>query len=192
MLIGLSMEDPVLRNPLHNDAHASQSCEQCPMVTSRRAFLRDAAAVAAAAVAAVSIARPGMAFAQTVAEIEPKSTPGSAIPERSYAIPPADSVSVDPTNEVIIARWEGRVYAISMKCPNKGEQLEWRQSEERVYGPRHEARFLADGTHFSGRSTRDLDRYRIRRNANDIVVDLGTLCRRDSDPDAWTQAVLAL
>lgn len=180
------------RNQLQADKHGSQSCEQCPMVTSRRAFLRDAAAVAAAAVAAVSIVKPGMAFAQTVAEIEPKGTPAAAGPERSYSIPPTDSVSVDPANEVILARWENRVYAFSMRCPHKGALLEWRQSEERVFCPRHEARFLADGSHFSGRSTRDLDRYRIRRNADEIVVDLGELCRRDIDPDAWTQAVVAL
>ena len=182
----------MLRNPLQGDTHASQSCEQCPMVTSRRVFLRDAAAMAAAAVAAVSIASPGMAFAQTVTEIEPVRIPAAGIPERSYAIPAANSVSVDPTNEVILARWEDRVYAFSMKCPHKGAQLEWRQSEERVYCPKHEARFLADGSHASGRGTRDLDRYSIRRNANDIVVDLGELWRRDTDPDAWTQAVVAL
>jgi nitrite reductase/ring-hydroxylating ferredoxin subunit len=176
------MEHSMPCNPLQADTHASQSCEQCPVVTSRRAFLRDAAAVAAAAVAAVSIARPGMAFAQTVAEIEPKGTPASALPERSYAIPSANSVSVDPTNEVILARWEDRVYAFSIKCPHKGALLEWRESEERVYCPRHEARFLGDGSHFSGRSTRDLDRYGIRRVANDIVVDLGALCRRDMTP----------
>lgn len=183
----------MLRNPLQADTPESQSCEQCPMVvTSRRAFLRDAAAVAAAAVAAVSIARPGLAFAQTVTEIEPVGTPNAGVPERSYTIPPANSVSVDPANEVILARWEDRVYAFSIKCPHKGALLEWRPSEERVYCPRHEARFLADGSHFSGRSTRDLDRYKIRRNANDIVVDLGELVRRDIDPDAWTQAVVSL
>lgn len=182
----------MLRNPLHTDAHASQSCEQCPVVTSRRAFLRDAAAVAAAAVAAVSIAQPGVAFAQSVVEIEPASTPTARRAERNYAIPPADSVSVDLSNDVILARWENRVYAFSTRCPHKGERLEWRQSEERVYCPRHEARFLADGSHISGRSTRDLDRYSIRRSANDIVVDLGELRRRDIDPDAWTQAVVAL
>ena len=180
------------RNSQQADTRDAQSCEQCPMVTSRRVFLRDAAAMAAAAVAAVSIATPGMAFAQSVTEIEPARTPPAGLPERSYAIPAANSVSVDPTNEVILARWEDRVYAFSIKCPHKGAQLEWRQSEERVYCPKHEARFLADGSHASGRSTRDLDRYRIRRNGNDIVVDLGELVRRDVDPDAWTQAVVSL
>ena len=183
----------MLRHPPHADTHASQSCEQCPVAaTSRRAFLRDAAVIAAAAVAAVSIATPGMAFAQTVAEIEPAGNPTARGLERKYAIPPADSVSVDVGNDVILARWEDRVYAFSTKCPHKGAQLEWRQSEQRVFCPRHEARFLADGSHFSGRDSRDLDRYGIRRSANEIVVDMGAPFRRDSDPDAWTQAVVSL
>jgi len=189
MLIELSMEHPMLRHPQHADTHTSQSCQQCPVATSRRAFLRDAAAVAAAAVAAVSIVKPGMAFAQTAAEIEPASARSL---ERNYAIPPADTVSVDVSNEVILARWEDRVYAFSIRCPHKGARLEWRQSEQRVFCPRHEARFRADGSHFSGRDSRDLDRYRIRRSGNDLIVDLTELYRRDSDPDAWTQAVVSL
>ena len=180
------------RHPQHADTHTSQACEQCPVATSRRAFLRDAAAVAAAAVAAVSIATPGLAFAQTVAEIEPSSSPTARRLERTYAIPSAETVSVDVGNDVILARWEDRVYAFSIKCPHKGAQLEWRQSEQRVFCPRHEARFLADGSHFSGRDSRDLDRYGIRRSANDVIVDLAQLYRRDSDPDAWTQAVVSL
>ena len=182
----------MLRRPQHADTHASQPCEQCPVATSRRAFLRDAATIAAATLAAVSIAKPGMAFAQTVTEIEPTINPTARGLERSYAIPPADSVSVDLSNEVILARWEDRVYAFSTRCPHKGAQLEWRQSEQRVFCPRHEARFLADGSHFSGRETRDLDRYGIRRSANDVVVDLAELYHRDTEPDAWAQAVISL
>ena len=189
MLIELSMEHPMLRHPQHADTHTSQACEECPVATSRRAFLRDAAAAAAAALAAVSLATPGMAFAQAVTEIEPTTTRRL---ERTYPIPEADSVSVDVSNDVILARWEDRVYAFSIKCPHKGARLEWRESEQRVFCPRHEARFLADGSHFSGRESRDLDRYGIRRSANDVVVDMGALYRRDSDGEAWAQAVVSL
>ena len=192
MLIDLSMEHAMLRHRQYADTPESQSCRQCPVATSRRAFLRDAAAMAAAAVAAVSIAQPGMAFAQTAAEIEPAGNATARRLERSYAIPSADGVSVDVSNDVILARWEDRVYAFSIKCPHKGARLEWRQSEQRVFCPRHEARFLADGSHFSGRDSRDLDRYRIRRSANDVIVDLAELCRRDIDPDVWTQALVSL
>ena len=176
-------------HPHRADTPTSQACEQCPVATSRRAFLRDAAGVAVAAIAAVSIVKPGIAFAQAVAEIEPASARRL---ERNYAIPPADTVSVDVSNDVILARWEDRVYAFSIKCPHKGARLEWRQSEQRVFCPRHEARFMADGSHFSGRESRDLDRYGIRRTANEVVVDIGALYRRDSDPEAWTQAVVSL
>ena len=167
---------------------SSQSCEQCPVATSRRVFLRNAAATVAAAVAAVSIATPALAFAETVTEIEPTGARAGSAPERSYALPSVDGVSVDVNNDVILARWENRVYAFSIKCPHRGERLEWRQSEQRVYCPKHKARFLADGTHFSGRGSRDLDRYSIRRDTRGLVVDLGQAIRRDKNPDAWAQA----
>ena len=155
----------------------------------RREIRMHSLKVVLAALAAVSLATPGMAFAQAVTEIEPTSTRRL---ERTYPIPEADSVSVDVSNDVILARWEDRVYAFSIKCPHKGARLEWRESEQRVFCPRHEARFLADGSHFSGRESRDLDRYGIRRSANDAIVDLAQLYRRDSDPDAWAQAVVSL
>jgi nitrite reductase/ring-hydroxylating ferredoxin subunit len=133
-----------------------------------------------------------MAFADTVTEVEPAGVPTGSTPERSYAMPSVDGVSVDVSNDVILARWENRVYAFSIKCPHRGARLEWRQSEQRVYCPKHKARFLADGTHYSGRGSRDLDRYSIRRDARGLVVDLGQPIRRDRNPDLWTQAFVSL
>jgi nitrite reductase/ring-hydroxylating ferredoxin subunit len=174
------------------DAARRPACEGCPAMTSRRAFLRDAAVAAAGAVAAVSIARPARAFAATVSEIAPTSAPGAELLERSYAMPATDSVSVDVGNDVILARWQNRVYAFSLKCPHKGARLEWRDSERRVYCPKHKARFLADGSHVSGRGSRDLDRYAIRRATDGIVVDLRRRYRADTDGEAWARAVVSL
>lgn len=172
--------DPVLRD---------DSCGECPIATSRRAFLRDVGVTAAAAVAAVAFNRPALAFAESVAEIEPI---GSRLMERSYAIPRSDGVSVDVRSEVILARWENRVYAFSLKCPHKGAKLEWRASEQRVFCPRHKARFLADGSHVSGRGKRDLDRYQVRRQGSSVAVNLDRMYRQDKDAAAWAAAVVAL
>ena len=167
-------------------------CEGCPVATSRRTFLRDAALAAAAAIAAVSIGKPAPAFAETVSEIEPTIAPSARMLESAYAIPAGDGVSIDVANEVILARCENRVYAFSLRCPHKGARLEWRKAEQRVYCPKHKARFLTDGSHVSGRGSRDLDRFGIRRSAEGIVVDLRRAFRADTDRDAWTRAVLSL
>lgn len=169
--------------------HDAPACDGCPIVHDRRAFLRDAAAAAAAAIAAVSILTPARAFAEAVREIAPAS---ARLLERTYAIPAVDGVSIDLANAVLIARWENRLYAFSMKCPHKGARLEWRGTEERVYCPRHKARFLADGSHVSGRGRRDLDRYAIRRTGTGLVVDLGQAFRQDREPEAWQRARLSL
>jgi nitrite reductase/ring-hydroxylating ferredoxin subunit len=167
-------------------------CEGCPVATSRRAFLREAALSAAAAIAALSVVNPASLFAEAVSEITPTSTPTAGLLERTYAIPATDSVSVDVGNDVILARWQNRVYAFSLKCPHKGARLEWRNSEKRVFCPKHKARFLADGSHVSGRGKRDLDRYEIHRTPDGIVVDLRRARRADTDPDAWARTVVSL
>lgn len=165
------------------------ACDGCPIVHSRRAFLRDAAAAAAAAIAVVSIATPAVAFAESVREVAPMAARRL---ERTYVIPATDGVSVDVPNSVILARWENHLYAFSLKCPHKGARLEWRAAEQRVFCPKHKARFLADGSHVSGRGSRDLDRYPLRRTAGGVVVDLARAYRQDREPDAWQGARLAL
>ena len=171
------------------DRRDAQSCEGCPVATGRRAFLRDAALAAAAALAAVGVVNPAAAFAEAVREIAPTT---ARLLERTYAIPAADGVSIDVANSVLLARWENRLYAFSLKCPHKGARLEWRASEARVFCPKHKARFLANGSHVSGRGSRDLDRFRMRRAASGVVVDLGQLLRQDREPEAWQSAALSL
>lgn len=168
---------------------ASESCGECVIAQSRRAFLRDTGLAAAAALAAIALTRPTVAFAENVREV---AALPSALPERSYPIPADDSVSVDVANGVIIARWENRLYAFSLKCPHKGARLEWRAAEQRIFCPKHKARFGVEGSHLSGRSSRDLDRYALRRDGGGVVVDLGRVHRADKNPVEWDAAVVAL
>ena len=112
--------------------------------------------------------------------------------ERRYALPRMDGASVDVSNEVILARWRNRVYAFSLKCPHKGATLEWRASEQRVFCPKHKARFSAAGAHVSGRGSRALDRYDLRRAGDAIVVDVGRLYREDRNRAEWEAALIAL
>lgn len=167
----------------------SADCGECPVATSRRAFLRQTGLAVVAAVAATSLAVPGAAFAETIVDIAPTSARGR---RQVYPIPTADGISVDDGNDVILARWRGKVYAFSQRCPHKGAQLEWLPGEQRVFCPKHKARFDGEGSHVSGRGSRDLDRYDIIREAQTIVVDLGAVRRADQDAAAWRAAVVTL
>lgn len=167
-------------------ASRDEQCAECPLVVDRRAFLRGAALAAAATLAALGAA-PGAAFAESVRAIAPLSVTGG---QRSYRMPTADSVAVDSANDVIIARWQGRVYAFSIKCPHRGTRLQWHADETRIFCPKHKARFRPDGAHDSGRRSRDLDRFDARRQGDELIVNFDALRRADTDAAAWTAAAV--
>lgn len=158
----------------------------CALTVDRRVFLRATALGVLAALVGES-ALPSLA--QAVGSATPLR---SSAAELRYELPPADGVSVDEGNEVILVRWQGRAYAFSTKCPHRGTKLEWRAAEGRVYCPKHKARFRPDGAHDSGRSTRALDRYDIRREGASLVVRLDQLRRADRDPAGWAAASTAI
>ena len=166
------------------DAHETHG--DCVFAADRRTFLR-ATALGVLAALVGDAALP--ALAEAVGTIGPRTTAGA---ELRYTIPLADSVAVDERNELILVRWQGRAYAFSTKCTHRGARLEWRAAEGRVFCPKHKARFRADGAHDSGRSSRDLDRYDIRREGSSLVIWLDVLRRADTDPAGWAAAVVPL
>lgn len=159
----------------------------CPLALDRRAFMREAALAAAAVLA-------GLAGASNLLAGElPTATPvRSTGATRSYAIPSADGAAVDPEAELLLVRWAGRAYAFALACPHRGTRLEWHAAEGRVFCPKHKARFRPDGAHDSGRQTRALDRYDLRRAGDRLVVQLDVRRRIDQDPAAWEAAVVRL
>jgi hypothetical protein len=61
-------------------------------------------------------ASPAAALVHAASEIRSTGTIGAM---RTYAIPTADTISVDVANDVILARSQNRVYAFSLKCPHR-------------------------------------------------------------------------
>jgi nitrite reductase/ring-hydroxylating ferredoxin subunit len=164
-------------------------CDSCPAAAAgRRAFLLDAARMVVGALALTSLPSAA-ALAESVIATRPSSMRGT---ERTYTLPATDTISVDQDNDVILARWQNRVYAFSLRCPHRGTRLEWLTSERRIFCPKHKARFTPEGAHDSGRQSRDLDRYDITRRGSAIAVDLAALRRADQDPVAWRAAVIVL
>ena len=170
------------------DSRASGDCSDCPLVVDRRRFLRDTGFAVLATLIATGL-RPVAALAETVSEIAPMRKTGTRL---AYAVPASNSVSVDPGNDVIIARWDNRAYAFSLKCPHRGATLEWKPDESRIFCPKHKARFTPDGDHFSGRETTALDRYRVSRDGSEIIVSLDAVLKQNEDPAAWASAVVQL
>ena len=171
-------------------SNRERACDACPAaVASRRAFVRDVVTMVAGLFAVGAIASPAAALVHAASEIRSTRTNGLM---RAYAIPTVDTISVDAGNDVILARWQNRVYAFSLKCPHRGTHLEWITDQRRIFCPKHKARFLADGSHDSGRQSRDLDRYGLSRQGGSVVVDLGTVLRADIDREAWQAAVIAI
>lgn len=180
----------------HND-HASPSsgagnsaCGDCPAaMANRRAFLRDVGRTVIGALALGAVTAPAVALAESVVETIPVGGNGAT---RAYELPATDSISIDSPNEVILARWQNRVYAFSLRCPHRGSRLEWVAAERRVFCPKHKARFRPDGVHDSGRQSRDLDRYELSRSGSSVMVNLDALHRADQDPDAWRAAMITV
>jgi Rieske Fe-S protein len=166
----------------------TRSDHACPRSLDRRAFLRDTALAAAAALVAAGLA-PTAAFAESVAAISPISVTAK---ERLYAIPASDGVTVDEAESVVFARWQGKLFAFSIKCPHRGEIVEWHASERQMYCPKHKARWTPGGDWVSGRQTRDLDRYALRRDGGRVAITVDQPLRADLHADAWAAAALTV
>lgn len=173
----------------NQDKQRSEACVDCPAAASRRVFLRDAALAVMGSLALSTLGGRAAALAETLTEV---TAPEHAGRQRTYALPATDSVSVDVANDVMLVRWQDRLYAFSLRCPHRGTRLEWRATEGSVFCPKHKARFHPDGSHESGRQSRDLDRYDIGRRGASVAVDLDTLRRVDREPAAWHAAVIVL
>jgi nitrite reductase/ring-hydroxylating ferredoxin subunit len=110
----------------------------------------------------------------------------------TYAIPAQDGVTLDKDREVILARYQQSVYAFALSCPHQKTPLRWQEAEHRFQCPKHKSRFQPDGVFVDGRATRSMDRHAIRREADNVVVDLGKLYREDENRENWISAVVRL
>jgi Rieske Fe-S protein len=160
----------------------------CECETGRRDFLRDAAALVAGALAGLGVS-PEQARALPVGFAEPSGVDQQTA---TYPIPPADGVTLDRANQVILVRYQNKVYAFSLACPHENTALRWLAKEGRFQCPRHESRYQPDGAFISGRATRNMDRLPIRRDGAHVVVDLANMFRSDTDKAGWDAAAVTL
>ncbi len=162
-------------------------CTDCP-APGRRQFLREVTAAVAAIMAALS-ATPGEAHALPLSL-------GSALrvvgDELTYPVPTADGATIDRDNEVILVRWKGEVFAFSLSCPHQNTALRWMDADSRFQCPKHKSKYQPDGTFISGRATRNMDRFAIRKNGKNLVVNVDQLYRNDKQAVDWATAKVGM
>lgn len=171
-------------------ARAEESpCDGCTLIA-RREFLRDASLMAAGALIALGAA-PGRA---TAAPIELVSALSIGREEKAYPIPEIDGTQIDKDNGVMITRWQGKVYVFSLACPHQNTALRWYDKDGAFECPKHHSRFDPNGNYVkdSGRATRGLDRYGVRKDGNNVVADLDKLYQEDQDESAWKTAFITI
>ncbi len=160
-----------------------EACASCALGTSRREFLRDAA-VAAAVLLGLG-ARRGQA---SVLPGRLVATGRSGAGTVTYPLPAGDGVSIDREQEIIVARWQGKVYAFYLSCPHRHTALHWIQGDNRFECPKHHSKYRPDGEYISGRATRSMDRYAVRISGSQVIVDPDRAFRQDEDPQGWSSA----
>jgi nitrite reductase/ring-hydroxylating ferredoxin subunit len=168
----------------------AKDCTSCPLGESleRRTFLRDAAAAALGVLAALG-ASTTEARAMPVRLATALAARGD---ERHYPLPVEDGVTIDRKESIIIARWSGMAYAFSLACPHQNTALRWEQKDERFQCPKHHSKYRPDGSFIEGRATRGMDRFAVRRDGENLVVDIDLLYRQDKDAADWKAAFIQL
>lgn len=176
------------------DADTTSDCEGCPLLPDRRTFFRGAALAAGAAALAALGAPLGTIAALPIANTTGRRRHGPLGDTIQYTVPQGDGAQVDKDNQVILVRWQSAVYAFALSCPHQNTALRWEGSgsDSRFQCPKHHSKYQPDGTFISGRATRNMDRFTIRRDGDKIVVDMDALHKSSDDPTGWSAAVVKL
>ncbi len=155
------------------------------MKNDRRDFLQTLSCFAGT-LAALGISRDALAAPVTLVDGIQSGN------DRVYAIPAADGVTVDRGAQVILVRAGGRVYAFALSCPHQNAAVKWVPQHNQFECTKHDSHYTADGTHVSGRATRNMDRMPIRRDGNSVHVDVAHVFESDKDAAGWAAAVVTI
>ena len=84
------------------------------------------------------------------------------------------------------------MYAFALACPPQNTALRLAPSKLGFQCPKHHSKYQLDGAYISGRATRSMDRYAIRRQGTVLVVDVALYYESDSEPAQWAGAVITV
>lgn len=162
------------------------SCESHCAVPERREFLMRVTTAVAAALAGLA-ASPREAVALPLGVMKALAVLGDEV---SYPLPAADCATIDEVREVILVRWKSAVYAFPLSCPHQKTALRWRAGDGRFQCPKHKSRYHPDGAFISGKATRNMDRYPVRKQGKNVLVSLKQAHRSDREAERWASALI--
>ena len=165
-------------------------CRECP-VASRREFLRDAAITVAGIAVSLGFARSASALPAHFT-VQPTRALRRVGDQLTYPIPAADGAQIDRDQQVILVRWQSAVYAFNLSCPHQNTARRWDDADHRFQCPKHHSQYQPDGEFITGRATRGMDRFTIRRDGNKVVIDVSAMHKQDEDATGWNAAVVKL
>ncbi len=90
----------------------------------------------------------------------------------------------------ILVREQQNVYAFNLSCPHQNAAVRWNAGGQRFQCSRHDLKYLPNGSYTSGRATRNMDRFPIRRAGATVIVDTSGIIRSDQNPSVWAAAVV--
>ena len=154
----------------------------------RREFLLGVVALTAASLGSPTLARGERVTLRLTTLIPLRSGVG----ECTYPIPAADGASIDRDNQIILVRFQSHLFAFSLSCPHQNTALRWSESDARFQCPKHHSKYQPDGVFISGRATRSMDRHALRREGDNVIVDLDQVYRDDQNHDGWMAATIGL
>ena len=172
--------------------HGECETASCVVPSSRRQFLRESMLSVATAMIGIGMAR-STAFAMPLELMERDGRRGKDNTV-TYPIPAADGAQIDKSNEVILVRWQGAVYAFNLSCPHQNTALRWEERDQQFQCPKHHSRFGANGDYVpgSGRATRNMDRFAIAKDPVGVRVSLDQMYQQDDNEAQWAGAVVKL
>ena len=157
---------------------------ECAVDLGRRDFLREGLLAVAALTAIAGGAAPLHALSLDHLTGQRKDD------TVSYPLPAADGATIDGAHKVILVRYMGEVSAFSIECPHKKTALEWQPENSRFYCPKHKSTFKPEGTLIQGKATRNMDRFAVKLDGANLVVDRAELIKSNDDAAAWAAAVV--
>lgn len=149
--------------------------------SSRREFIQSVGCFAGA-LAALGIPRDVLAAPVAIIDSDQVGS------EKSYPIPAVDGVSIDREAQVILVRSNGHIFAFALSCPHQNAAVKWVPQHSQFECTKHDSHYTADGTHVSGRATRNMDRMPIRKDGAVVRVDTTHVFQSDKDSAGWNAA----
>ena len=169
-------------------SHPHEPCGRCAGTNDRRDFLKRATLLVAGAVAGLG-ASSSAASALPIAFGEPTAVSGNDL---TYPVPAADGATIDRDNGVIVVRFQNQACAFNLSCPHENAAVRWKAALGRFECSRHDSVYSPAGVYTSGRATRNMDRFPIKKNGGSLLVDVSRLIQSDKEKAAWDAAVVAV